>query len=163
MTRQELLKKINRARSLKVSDRLNIENIVLSGIQAKFYMDMNKQFLKNISTITGTPNGILISEDNETLTFIINTAYENVIVLSSNVLYGLPVISFNLSFDIKTGFCKGISDVTYRRDFFEQVNSTDAATVEEETNAVENIKPVLKRFLKMAKGNNFQYLIPTLG
>lgn len=161
MTRQELLKKINRARSLKVSDRLNIENIVLSGIHAKFYKDMNKQFLKNISTITGTRNGFLISEDNETLSFIINTAYENVVTIGG--LYGYPVISFNLSFDIKTGICKGISDVTYRRDFHEQVNPTDAATVEEETNAVENIKPVLKRFLKMAKGNNFQYLIPTLG
>ena len=161
MTRQELLKKINRARSLKVSDRLNIENIVLSGIHAKFYKDMNKQFLKNISTITGTRNGLLISEDNETLSFIINTAYENVVAFGG--LYGYPVISFNLSFDLKTGFCKGISDVTYRRDFFEQVNSTDAATVEEETKAVENIKPVLKRFLKIANGNNFQYLIPTLG
>ena len=161
MTRQELLKKINRARSLKVSDKLNIENIALSGIHAKFYKDMNKQFLKNISTITGTRNGFLISEDNETLSFIINTAYENVVTFRR--LYGYPVISFNLSFDLKTGFCKGISDVTYRRDFFEQVNSTDAASVEEETKAVENIKPVLKRFLMMAKGNNFQYLIPTQG
>ena len=152
MTLQELLRKINRSTALKVWDRINLDKIRGNIENSAYYADMDPQFLKDVSEMTGTPNGIVV-QDNE-IGFILNTAYSTcpyVSTVTRRTSHVSPVQSIILNFDIETGKCTGFSGAVYQLDLVQERRPTDDALPEEAECAIKQILPALERFEKAAK------------
>ena len=159
MTLQELLRKINRSSALKVWDRINLDKIRGNIENSAYYADMDQQFLIDVSEMTGTPNGIVV-QDNE-IGFILNTSSDFCLQVSgatSRTTHVTPVQSIILNFDIETGKCTGFSGAVYQRDLVQERRPTDNALPEEEEFAIRQIIPALDRFTESAKEK--LYILP---
>ena len=152
MTRLDLLKKINRSTALKVWDRINIQKILKYTDGKNFYADMDRQFLEDIRYMTGTVNGIVMTD--EDIGFILDVSDSKTTFVSPTTRKSTQVspLSFiTLKFVRVTGKCSGFYYPTYSRDSIEEVKPNEEASIEEVENSIKQIIPVLNRFLGRAR------------
>ena len=145
MTRNELLSRINRARSLKIQQRLITDKIKTPMDGVAFYKDMDSQFLEDIRFITGTMNGVLLSE--HSIKFVVQARQRH---------EWEPVKSFTLSFvrdetqKYWQGKCLAISDIIYLADVQNPDEVITVANESEERNAISQIEWSIEGFVKRA-------------
>ena len=145
MTRDELLSRINRARSLKIQQRLNTDKIKTPMDGVAFYKDMDPPFLEDILFITGTMNGVLLSEQ-----------YIKFVVQARQRHEWEPVKSFTPSFvrdetqKYWQGKCLAISDIIYLADVRNPDEVITVANASEEREAIPQIKWSIEGFVKRA-------------
>lgn len=104
MTKEDALKRLNRANAailnIKSLYQLDI-NKFNEGMQGSaFYLGMDKAFLEDIRSITGTTNGFLVTIN--TITLLID---------ANRMSSWDPVVSYSLTFDKNTGKCVGVTDI----------------------------------------------------
>ena len=135
MTRLELLMKINSSKNLKVRDMLNIQKIMENMNGKTFYADMDPHFLEDIRFITGTVNGIIMTDKD--IGFILDVCRHG---MSS------PLVTINLYYDRETGEFKGFGNPLYSRDTTEEKKPYEEASQEEIEKSIKQIIIPLNTF-----------------
>ena len=136
MTRSELLMKINSSKNLKVRDMLNIQKIMENMNGKTFYADMDPHFLEDIRFITGTVNGIIMTDKD--IGFILDVCRHG--TASS------PLMTINLYYDRETGKFKGFGNPLYSRDTTEEKEPYEEASQEEIEKSIKQIIIPLNTF-----------------
>ena len=145
MDRQDMENIVNYIR-LEAKVKTDMINNGMKG--AAFYFDMDKDFLDLIKWLTGTPNGISMT-DKLTL-FIINADEGN---------EGLPVVSFCIAFDKTHGDYSHIENIIYKMDGMNEEHSGWNLTADKSGKVSNQIAKRLEAFVKRANDTNlFEYI-----
>ena len=136
MTRSELLMKINGSKQLKVLDMLNIQKIMENMNGKISYADMDPHFLEDIRFITGTVNGIIMTDKD--IGFILNVC--------RHCMLRAPLMTINLYYDRETGKFKGFGNPLYRRDTTEEKKPYEEASQDEIVGSIKQIIIPLNTF-----------------
>ena len=136
MTRSELLMKINSSKQLKVRDMLNIQKIMENMNGKTSYADMDPHFLEDIQYITGTVNGIIMTDKD--IGFILNVC--------RHCMLRAPLMTINVYYDRETGKFKGFGNPLYRRDTTEEKKPYEEASQDEIVGSIKQIIIPLNTF-----------------
>ena len=145
MTRLELLQKINRARSLKIHQRLIEKKIVWRLEKAASYKDVDPALLEDVRYMTGNDNGIAMTDSR--ILFIVKAKLRH---------GGDPIVSFTLNFGRTAngyhwdGKYLEISDIVYRMDAFCEGEERKDAFDEEVTQSVPQLGLSVDEFINRA-------------
>lgn len=136
MTRSELLMKINSSKQLPVWDMLNIQKLMENMNGKASYADMDPHFLEDIRFITGTVNGIIMTDKD--IGFILDVC--------RHCTSRSPLMTINLYYDRETGKFKGFGNPLYSRDTTEEKKPYDEASQEEIVGSIKQIITPLNTF-----------------
>ena len=119
-----------------ITDRLVMDIIQEGMSRCNFIKDMDPRFLENIRRMTGTANGLEVTD--YSVRFIITPAVPTT---------GCPVVSFIIGFSRHSCKATGVSDIIYRP-------GVDEKTMDKE-NATLQIKTAINNFVTLAREIGF--------
>ena len=117
MNQTRYLDKINNSKDTIINDRLDTSKVCEGMRGARFYKDMDPQFLNNVRSMTATVNGLIVT----------NNSYKFLITTPSATKWD-PLASFELVFSRASGVCHGVFNLVfqdgYDMDFFDEAKAT---------------------------------------
>ena len=117
MNQTRYLDKINNSKDTVINDRLDTSKVYEGMRGARFYKDMDPQFLKNVRSMTATVNGLIVT----------NNSYKFLITAPSATKWD-PLASFELVFSRTSGVYHGVFNLVfqdgYDMDFFDEAKAT---------------------------------------
>ena len=108
MTRESILEDINSNKSLNINNTLRPSKVLDHLAGQGCYKDIDDEFLKEIEYITGTPNGVYMSDNN--IHFVVNAK-----TMSDSPTVE-PIVSYELLFDKVKGRFKGFHQIIFYGD-----------------------------------------------
>ena len=117
MNQTRYLDKINSSKDTEINDRLDTSKICEGMRGARFYKDMDPQFLNNVLYMTATVNGLIMT----------SSSYKFLITVPSATKWD-PLVSFELVFSRASGVCHGVFNLVFKdgydMDFFDEAKAT---------------------------------------
>ena len=103
MNQTRYLDKINNSKDTVINDRLDTSKVYEGMRGARFYKDMDPQFLNNVRSMTATVNGLIVT----------NNSYKFLITTPSATKWD-PLASFELVFSRTSGVCHGVFNLVFQ-------------------------------------------------
>ena len=138
MTDVEIQEAIKADRRFKIDGHINTV-ILQEGLRnARYYKDMDSTFLHSVKTITGTVNGIYVTDS--TFHLVVSTEKSN---------FRNPVVSFDLVFDKGSGLHIGFDNILY----VDKLNPTEDTGVYCDETTTNNIFEQILDTIRVALSN----------
>ena len=147
MTSTQIFNVVNNDARYKYDGKLNIKRILQEMGGAKFYSEMDPEFLSHMKDITGTANGFFVTENSIRLIINAKAAIE---------FENPPICSFDMLFDKTTGQCYGINSIMFISEMENPDNKDADFDITTTSNALDQI--TLALCASMSKAATLGYL-----